>query len=96
MVLKEDLPAMKDTAGRAGLSMRSSKDYLLCHQLDCWSVLLVLGLPLQDQECSVVAARFISHTPGLIALVVFTCVTYALHLWLEVRGGIRGTRVRCV
>jgi hypothetical protein len=31
VVLKEDLPAMKDTAGRAGLTMRSSKDYLPCH-----------------------------------------------------------------
>ena len=30
VVLKEDLPAMKDTAGRAGLTMRSSKDYLPC------------------------------------------------------------------
>jgi hypothetical protein len=30
VVLKEDLPAMKDTAGRAGLHVRSSKDYLLC------------------------------------------------------------------
>jgi len=33
VVLKEDLPAMKDTAGRAGLTMRSSKDYSPCHHL---------------------------------------------------------------
>jgi hypothetical protein len=33
VALKEYLPAMKDTAGRAGLAMRSSKDYLPCHHL---------------------------------------------------------------
>lgn len=37
--------------------MRSSEDYLLCHQLVYWYVLLVLDLRRQDRECSVAAGK---------------------------------------
>ena len=79
MVLKEDLPAMKDTAGRAGLHVRSSKDYLLCNQLDYLSVLPVLLSLLPGIGCKSVDVKSINHIQELIALVDFTCVTCVPH-----------------
>ena len=96
MVLKEDLPAMKDTAGRAGLYVRSSKDYLLCNQLDYLSVLPVFLSLLPGMECKSVDVKSINHIQELIALVDFTCVTCVPHQLQVAPGATPGMSVRRV
>ena len=90
MVLKEDLPAMKDTAGRAGLHVRSSKDYLLCDQLDYLCAPPVLGLHLQDMECSDADVRSTRPIQELIAPAVITCAVCVRHLSQVGPDDIRG------
>jgi hypothetical protein len=92
VVLKEDLPAMKDTAGRAGLHVRSSKDYLLCHRLIYWFVQLVSVLLLLVLECSAVGARNTRLTRELIVQVDFIFVICVRLVKQVASAGGRGMR----
>ena len=87
---------MKDTAGRAGLHVRSSKDYLLCALSVFWYVQLVSDLHLQDMECRSVDVKFINRIPELIALAVITYAICAPPLLQVEQGDTRGMSAKFV